>query len=179
MAASVDNIPGDETDLNKKKAILECRRCIILAIVGATPATNPSLPRILSNGYLGIVKNWLDDILKGSVGKNRPFANWDGIKPYDSHHLFVAEERRGSLLSFCNRTQQGGIDLLLHMLTNLAHLPVTKSVVLSSGMGKAVGSIEKHKIGEGTPNEEAIKERVQQIKDAWNASVKAMKEKVS
>lgn len=54
-------------------------------------------------------------------------------------------------------------------------LPVTTSVVKSSGMGKAVGTIEKHSICKGTPNEAAIRDRVQQIKDAWKASVKALK----
>jgi hypothetical protein len=145
---------------------------LILAIVGATPETNPALPRILSDGYLAVVKTWLDDILKGSVGKTRPFV-------VSNSNLFVAEPRRCSPSSSHYRTLQGGIDLLLHMLTNLANLPVTKAVVLSSGMGKAVGSIEKYKIGEGTPNEAAVKERVQVIKDAWNASVKLRKDKVS
>lgn len=42
-------------------------------------------------------------------------------------------------------------------------------------MGKAIGSIEKHKICVDTPNESAIKERVQAVKDAWHASVKALK----
>ena len=45
-------------------------------------------------------------------------------------------------------------------------------------MGKAIGSIEKNKICAGTPNEIAVKERVKGIKDAWNKSVKALKEKV-
>ena len=40
----------------------------------------------------------------------------------------------------------GGVDLLLHLLTNITKLPVTKSVVKDSGMGKVIGSIEKHKI---------------------------------
>jgi hypothetical protein len=69
----------------------------------------------------------------------------------------------------------GGMDLLLHMLSNLVDLPVDKTVVKTSGMGKIIGSIEKHKICVGTPNESAIKERIQEIKDAWNASVKAKK----
>jgi len=70
---------------------------------------------------------------------------------------------------------EGGIDLLLHLLSNIADLPVTKSIVKSSGMGKAVGSVEKHRIVVGSPNESAIKERVQKVKDAWHASVKARK----
>jgi hypothetical protein len=45
-------------------------------------------------------------------------------------------------------------------------------------MGKAIGSVEKHKICAGTPNESAIKERVKGIKEAWNKSVKSLKEKV-
>jgi hypothetical protein len=65
--------------------------------------------------------------------------------------------------------------LLLHLLTNITNLPVTKSVIKVSGMGKAIGSIEKHSLVAGTPNESAIKERVEQIKDAWKASVKVRK----
>jgi hypothetical protein len=42
-------------------------------------------------------------------------------------------------------------------------------------MGKAIGQIEKHPICIGTANESAISERVQQVKDAWNASVKLRK----
>jgi len=70
----------------------------------------------------------------------------------------------------------GGVDLLLHMLTNITNLPVTKSVVKDSGMGKAIGSLDKHKICAGTPNEAPIKQRTKLLKDAWNKSVKARKE---
>ena len=59
----------------------------------------------------------------------------------------------------------------------MSELPVTKSIVKESGMGKAIGSLEKNKICVGTPNEEPIKERVSAIKDAWHKSVKARKEK--
>lgn len=52
---------------------------------------------------------------------------------------------------------------------------MTKATVKSSGMGKAIGSIEKHSLCKDTPNEAAIKERVQLIKDTWNAKVKAQK----
>jgi hypothetical protein len=71
----------------------------------------------------------------------------------------------------------GGIDLLLHLLSNITSLPVTKSVVKESGMGKAIGSVEKLKMCAGTLNEEPIKERVAKIKDAWNKSVKSRREK--
>jgi hypothetical protein len=65
--------------------------------------------------------------------------------------------------------------MLLHLLSNVINLPVTKSVVKDSGMGNAIGTLGKHVICKGTPNEVIIKERVQQIKDAWHASVKARK----
>jgi hypothetical protein len=42
-------------------------------------------------------------------------------------------------------------------------------------MGKAIGTIEKHPMCKGSPNEAAISKRVQDIKEAWNASVKARK----
>lgn len=71
---------------------------------------------------------------------------------------------------------KGGVDLLLHLLTNIKDLPVTKTIVKQSGMGKAIGSIEKHSICAGTPNETAIMDRVHGIKSAWNSSVKARKE---
>lgn len=70
----------------------------------------------------------------------------------------------------------GGVDFLLYFLSSIASLPVTKSQVRDSGMGKKVGSVDKHKICAGTPNESAIKARVQIVKDSWNASVKALKE---
>jgi TFIIS helical bundle-like domain len=69
----------------------------------------------------------------------------------------------------------GGVDLLLHLLSNIVNLPVTMSIVKESGMGKAIGAVEKHRLCKGTPNESIIKDRVQQIKDAWHASVKARK----
>jgi hypothetical protein len=62
------------------------------------------------------------------------------------------------------------------MLTNITTLPVTKSIVKDSGMGKAIGSVEKHSICAGTPNETPIKVRVRELKDAWNKSVKALKD---
>jgi hypothetical protein len=71
----------------------------------------------------------------------------------------------------------GGIDLLLHLLSNITYLPVTKSIVKESGMGKAIGSVEKMKVCAGTLNEEPIRERVANIKEAWNKSVKSRKEK--
>jgi TFIIS helical bundle-like domain len=74
---------------------------------------------------------------------------------------------------------KGGVDFLLHMLSNITDLPVTKSIVKDSGMGKAVGAIEKKSICAGTPNESAIKSRVQAIKSAWNKSVKARKEETT
>ena len=70
----------------------------------------------------------------------------------------------------------GGIDFLLHLLTSISQLPVTKLVVKESGLGKKIGTIEKHKICAGTPNESAIVERVSAIKDAWHKSVKVRKD---
>ena len=78
------------------------------------------------------------------------------------------------VLSVCRIV--GGVDFLLHLLSNITDLPVTKSIVKDSGMGKSVGTIEKKSICAGTPNESAIKSRVQAIKDAWKESVKARKE---
>eukprot|EP00934_Nitzschia_sp_Nitz4_P005102 Nitzschia sp. Nitz4//scaffold166_size90379//25909//29671//NITZ4_005051-RA/size90379-augustus-gene-0.1-mRNA-1//1//CDS//3329538178//5092//frame0 len=73
----------------------------------------------------------------------------------------------------------GGVDLLLHLLSNITLLPVSRSDIKDTGMGKAIGSVEKHRICAGTPNESAIKQRVQQVMDAWKKSVKVNKDKVS
>jgi hypothetical protein len=50
-------------------ATITQRRCILLALVGATDENSPSLSQLLSNGYLSHVKLWLDDILSGSKGE--------------------------------------------------------------------------------------------------------------
>ena len=71
----------------------------------------------------------------------------------------------------------GGIDLLLHLLSMITPLPVTKDMVTSSRLGKAVSAIEKDKICVGTKNEAAIKNRISEVKSRWSASVKAQKNK--
>ena len=68
----------------------------------------------------------------------------------------------------------GGVDLLLHLLTNIIPLPVTKDLVTVSKLGKTVSSVEKHKFCIGA-NQSAIKNRIQQVKEQWSASVKALK----
>ena len=67
------------------------------------------------------------------------------------------------------------MDLLLHLLSNISVLPVTKEMVTTSRLGKAVASLEKHKICVGSMNEASIKSRVGQVKERWSASVKALK----
>jgi hypothetical protein len=67
MADNLDSLSGDLVE--SKKAILSQRRCIILAIVGATPSNNNTLASVLQNGFLSTVKSWLDNILGGSVGE--------------------------------------------------------------------------------------------------------------
>lgn len=67
----------------------------------------------------------------------------------------------------------GGMDLLLHLLSNIIPLPVTKEMVTTSRLGKLVSSVEKHTICVGSPNESAIKARINQVKERWSASVKA------
>ena len=162
MASSASDVTGDK---DTQAAILVQRRCIILAIVGATPSSNSSLGRILQNGFLSSMKSWLDEILNGTVGELL------GIQIIS---IFLRSKLNYSITFL----HTGGIDLLLHLLSNIIELPVTKSVVKESGMGKAIGSIEKHKICAGSPNEAAVKERVKKIKAAWNKSVKSSNEKV-
>jgi hypothetical protein len=66
MASSSAPVDGDN---ETKKKILSQRRCIILAIVGATPSSNAPLQSILQTGFLSSVKSWMDDILSGSIGE--------------------------------------------------------------------------------------------------------------
>jgi TFIIS helical bundle-like domain len=94
---------------------------------------------------------------------------------FDTSWLRVREGDPGDLAQLFPSRFTGSVDLLLHLLSNIIHLPVTKTVVKTSGMGKAIGQIEKHPKCVGTANESAISERVQQVKDAWNASVKQRK----
>lgn len=44
-------------------------------------------------------------------------------------------------------------------------------------MGKLIGSIDKHSLCAGTPNELPIRNRLKELKDTWNKSVKASKDK--
>jgi hypothetical protein len=60
---------GIQGDPDTQNAILAQRRCIILAIVGSTPASNRSMTLIMESGYLSCVKLWLDDILSGLIGE--------------------------------------------------------------------------------------------------------------
>lgn len=71
----------------------------------------------------------------------------------------------------------GGVDLLLHLLSNISKLPVSKEMVTSSKLGKQVAAVEKHKICVGGMNEKAIKDRVSKVKEDWSASVKKLKKK--
>lgn len=151
------------------KEVLEFRRCILLTIVGITSVESPSLKHVLENDFLAVVKTWFDEILNGTVGRsmicilNVTFS------------LFFLSHLGPPLIG--SSSFPGGVDLLLHLLTNIKNLPVTKNIVKHSGMGKAIGSIEKHPICAGTPNQSAIMDRVHEIKAAWNASVKARKDK--
>lgn len=171
-ADSLEKITAAPTN-DMKKAALEYRRCIILGIVGSTSTTSPALELILANGYLDHVKIWLDDILSGTAGEF--FFKCSSLFSVD----FMFCGYFFSLTSDCGRLSfsldAGGMDLLLQLLSTIVHLPVTKSIVRQSGMGKAIGTVEKHRICKDTPNEAVVKERVQSVKDAWYASVKARK----
>jgi hypothetical protein len=68
MAESVEAITGHSTP-ELKSAVLVRRRCILLAVIGSTQPDSEPLKIILNNGYLLLVKSWLDDILNGDVGK--------------------------------------------------------------------------------------------------------------
>ena len=65
-ASGTEVVPGSNEEA--KIGNLVARRSIILALVGSTPEGNASVDQILANGYLGTVKLWLNDILKGTVG---------------------------------------------------------------------------------------------------------------
>lgn len=172
MAEDVLKIPG-LLDLDKKRLVVEQRRCILLAIIGSTPDSNPTVKVIVSNGFLNVVKSWLDDILNGAIGASTWLVASARIHRFKEY--LKLEAFHSNTFVVCSPWFPGGMDLLLHLLSSIAELPVTKSTVLDSGMGKAIRDIEKHKICDGTPNEAAIKSRVQEVKDAWNASVKVNK----
>jgi hypothetical protein len=159
---SADAIVGTP-DLELKKQTLRYRRCLLLAIVGGTPTESPSLSRIVADGYLNSVKIWLDEIL----------STPEGTEEFICNH--VPESSLSKTIISYFSLHLGSVDMLLHLLSSIINLPVTKSVVKDSGMGNAIGTIGKHAICKGTPNEATIRERVQQIKDAWLASVKARK----
>eukprot|EP00521_Asterionellopsis_glacialis_P003783 CAMPEP_0195276282 /NCGR_PEP_ID=MMETSP0706-20130129/18437_1 /TAXON_ID=33640 /ORGANISM="Asterionellopsis glacialis, Strain CCMP134" /LENGTH=793 /DNA_ID=CAMNT_0040333883 /DNA_START=918 /DNA_END=3299 /DNA_ORIENTATION=+ len=137
MADSRYNVPGNLTT-PKKAAVLEHRRCILLLIAGSTSSNNTSLSDVLSQGFLRVVKLWLDEIIAERIG---------------------------------------GVDLLLHMIISVSSLPVSKSNVMSSGLGKAIGAAEKHTICVGSKHESAIKNAIKKLKVNWNASVKEIRSK--
>jgi hypothetical protein len=68
------------------------------------------------------------------------------------------------------------MDLLLHLLSNIIPLPVTKEMVTTCRLGKAVVAVLKHPICAGTQNEKAISSRVQNVKTSWSQAVKALKD---
>jgi hypothetical protein len=70
------------------------------------------------------------------------------------------------------------VDLLLHLLSSICMLPVTKELVTSSRLGKLVSAVEKSKICVGTANEDTIKERVAKVKEQWSKVVKLLKHNV-
>ena len=57
-------------DSNERNAILVSRRSVVLTLVGSTPTENAVLHTILQKGYLSVVKIWMDDVFKGSLGKS-------------------------------------------------------------------------------------------------------------
>lgn len=80
MAEDVLKIPG-ELDLDKKRAAVEHRRCILLALLACTSPNNPTLKKLLSAGLLVTVKAWLDDILSGAIGTLSLLSLKVSVKP--------------------------------------------------------------------------------------------------
>ena len=66
MSSNLESISGD---CDTKTSIIISRRCIILSLVSFTPNDTSTLELILQNGYLNVVKLWMDDILNGSLGE--------------------------------------------------------------------------------------------------------------
>jgi len=139
--------------------VAERRRSIILAIVAKTPSSNMALRKILENGFLINVRIWLSEALAGSIGKNRKYWNLC----FSCVVLLIA------WLALLN---SGGIDFLLHLVSSVTFLPVTKDMVASSKMGKTVVQAEKSKRFADSPNLEILKQRVERLKDEWTKSVK-------
>ena len=140
MASGIENIVGGDDGVRTECLVM--RRSMILALVGSSSTDNSALAQILLDGFLGTVKAWLNDILKGSAGKLlSPYSN----SIYGSVPIHLAASKPLSLLSISSRdsgiiffsssARKGGVDLLLHLLSNIVDLPVTKSIVKESGMG--------------------------------------------
>lgn len=103
-----------------------------------------------------------------------------GCTPRDNEALqhilqnsFLSEVKRW-LEDILNKNV-GGVDLMLHLLSSITMLPVSKEMVTSSKLGKNISAIEKHQICIGGLNEKTIKERVSKVKEEWSASVKRLK----
>jgi hypothetical protein len=88
MAEDVLKIPG-ELDLDKKRAAVEHRRCILLALLACTSPNNPTLKKLLSNGLLVTVKAWLDDILSGAIGTLSLLSLEVSVKPLPCPCLLI------------------------------------------------------------------------------------------
>ena len=69
----------------------------------------------------------------------------------------------------------GCVDLLLHLLGNIASLLVTNEMITSSKVGKLVAAVEKHKICLRM-SETPTKKRIAKVKEQWSASVKRMRQ---
>lgn len=93
MAESASDVPADK---DTQMAILAQRRCIIIAIVGATPSSNSSLGLILQTGFLSKIKSWLDDILAGKVGESYvAFLHAECSSPFSNcSFLSICRRRR-------------------------------------------------------------------------------------
>ena len=62
-AVNVESLPAPAS-----ARALEQRRCLLLAVAGATPRSSQALEYILANDYLAHVKKWLSDITSSKVG---------------------------------------------------------------------------------------------------------------
>jgi hypothetical protein len=163
------DFPSGQIVDEKTIKLLVQRRSIILAVVGGTPVDNLMLAAVLNHGYLSTVKVWLEDILNKRVGEL-----------YFVTRCQLYSQLYNPSLRLCTiQLTVGAVDLLLHLLNCIASLPVSKDMVNSSGLGKLIGSIDRHPICTGTPNENVIKGRLTIVKERWSASVKIIKTSVS
>ena len=76
----------------------------MLSLVASTPLENAMLGMVLRNGYLSTVKLWMDDIMKGTLGKlggGLCYLNHSSVY-YCSFSQIIFDSFEQAELTFCS-----------------------------------------------------------------------------